>query len=110
MTIYLQPGANGEQGKPRRIRIVTVNSYPPYNRDYAYGHNNPYQSGVWNRGFGQRDMVYPPNDYPTPIAMTSQPSGRYGEFPPPVGQDHRAVGTTGPRFDYDYYKSKRKRK
>ncbi|XP_028968690.1 uncharacterized protein LOC114828498 [Galendromus occidentalis] len=108
MTIYLQPGANGERGKPKRIRIVTVNNYPPYQRDYGYGQGSPYHNAVWNRGLGQRDMVFPQNDYSAPIAMTSHPNGRYSEYAPPAGQEQ--VGSTGPRYDYDYYRSKRKRK
>ncbi|XP_022662335.1 uncharacterized protein LOC111263115 isoform X2 [Varroa jacobsoni] len=61
MTIYLQAGANGDYNKPRRIRVVTLDSYPHFHREFGYGHNNPYQTGLWNKGFIQRDIIFPQN-------------------------------------------------
>lgn len=77
MTIYLQAGANGDVNRPKRIRIVTVNSYPPFQREFGYGQNNPYQFGQWNRGLLRQDLIFPENVQ---------------------------ASTVGPKFDYDYYK------
>jgi len=84
MTIYLQPGANGDFNKPKKIRIVTVNSFPSFHGEFGYGQNNPYHTGQWNRGMMRQDLIFPQDNTQTISGSSS----------------NRA------KFDYDYYKRK----